>query len=83
MRRLFLTLATASALVLGGAAQAQATHPLRVANASGLRAGADMESESQLRGTGKWIIGAVVLALLIWGAIELLDNDDEAFPVSP
>ena len=83
MRQMFLTLVTTSALVLGGAAQAQATHPLSVANAPGLRAGADMESESQLRGTSKWIIGAVVLALLIWGAIELLDKDDEAFPVSP
>ena len=84
MRKSLLVLATASALVLGGAAQAQATHPLSLAHApAGLRAGADAEGASELRGTGKWIIGAVVLALVIWGVTELLDNDDEAFPVSP
>ena len=82
MRKSLLVLATASALVAGGAARA--AQPLSLANApAGLRAGADAEAASELRGSGKWIIGAVVLALLIWGAMELLDNDDEAFPVSP
>lgn len=84
MSRTLLTLATASLLTFGGMAQAQTMHPLSIANApSAQRAGADLQDGSELRGTAKWIVGAVVLGLLIWGIIELTGDDEEAFPVSP
>ena len=44
------------------------------------RVAADTGSASELRGTTGWIIGAVALALIIWGAIELLDDDDAESP---
>ena len=47
------------------------------------RAGAGLDGENQLRGTTMWILGAIALALLIWGLIEILDDDEEDVPVSP
>ena len=47
------------------------------------RSGANLDGENQLRGTTKWIVGAIALALLIWGLIEILNNDDDDAPVSP
>ena len=84
MSRTVLTLATASLLTFGSMAQAQTMHPLSIANEPAVqRAGADLQGGSELRGTAKWVVGAVVLGLLIWGVIELTSDDEEAFPVSP
>jgi hypothetical protein len=73
----------AALLVSSGAAVAQSAASLSLANAPAVRAGADLSAPSEIRGSAKWILGAIVIGLLIWGAIELLDNDDEAFPASP
>jgi hypothetical protein len=77
-------LAAASLVGAGGVAAAQTAAPLSLANAPGMaRAGAVGEEENALRGSARWIVGAVVLALVVWGAIELLDDGEEDFPVSP
>ena len=50
---------------------------------SDVRAGASLSDESALdgMGTGFYIIGAIALALVIYGIIELTDDDGD--PVSP
>lgn len=70
-----LAAVSALALVLGSSAAAAQTG---VAPASA----AITQSDSDLsgRGAGIYIIGAVVIALLIWGAIELLDDDEPSSP---
>lgn len=75
-------LLAALSLSISGTAAAQSAAPLSLA-ASPLaqRAGADLDEASDLRGPGLWIAGAVVLGLIVWGIIELTD-DEEAFPVS-
>ena len=77
-------LLAALSLSISGAAAAQTAAPLSLA-ASPLaqRAGADLNEASELRGPGLWIAGAVALGLIIWGIIELTDNNEEAFPNSP
>ena len=60
---------------------AQSAAPLSLDSAPvAERAGADLNSASELRGTTGWIIGAIALGLLIWGAIELFDDDDPESP---
>lgn len=44
------------------------------------RASADAASANDLRGTTGWIIGAIALGLIIWGAIELFDDNDSESP---
>jgi hypothetical protein len=73
-------LAALSLVGASSAAVAQSTAPLSLANASGAATSADA---NDLHGTARWLVGAVVLGLIVWGIIELTDNDDEAFPVSP
>ena len=81
--RTLAALAAISMLGAGGAAAAQSAAPLSLASSPALtRAAAGLEDSSELRGPTKWILGAVVLGLVIWGIIELLGDDDEAFPVS-
>ena len=74
----------AAASLLGGAgAAAQSAAPLSLADSPAItRAGADADGASELRG-GRWVLAAAVVALVIWGAIELLGDNDEAFPASP
>jgi hypothetical protein len=40
-----------------------------------------VDENEQLRGTGLYIVGAIVLGLIIWGIIELSDDNDS--PHSP
>ena len=47
------------------------------------RAGAAFEQNEKLRGTTLWIVGAIALGLIVWGALEILDNDTNAVPSSP
>ena len=76
-------LAALSLLGTGGAAAAQSAAPLSLANGPAIaRAGGGVEDASELRG-GRWVLAAAVVALVIWGAIELLGDNDEAFPTSP
>jgi hypothetical protein len=58
---------------------AQSASPLSVSNSPAVeRAGADAASANELRGTTGWIIGAIALGLIIWGIIELLDDDPDS-----
>jgi hypothetical protein len=75
-------IAAVSLITASSAAVAQTAAPTTPA-APVERSGASLDRESQLRGHTLWIVGAVALALLIWGLIEILGDDDEDVPVSP
>lgn len=78
MLRNMTVLATAAAMaVTPVAAHASAAEAL-----SPVRAGATVSGENNLEGTGLYIVGAIALGLLIWGIIEIADNDDD-LPTSP
>jgi hypothetical protein len=84
MRAKYLAaIAAISLITAGSAAAAQTARPLSLANSPAARASAGASDESNLdrRGYGIYIVGAVVLALVVWGIIELTKNDDN--PHSP
>jgi hypothetical protein len=84
MRSTMLAMLGAASLLAGAsAAAAQSAAPLSLANSPTVRAGADPSDANAIRGTARWILGAIVLGLVVWGAIELLGDDEEAFPASP
>jgi hypothetical protein len=47
------------------------------------RATAPVPDSNELRGTTGWILGAIAVGLLIWGALELFGDDEDDAPVSP
>ncbi len=76
--------AAASLLMASSAAVAQSAQSLSVADSPAVRASANADGASRLdggEGATIYIIGAIVLGLVIWGAIELLDDDEG--PESP
>ena len=74
-------LAAASLITMSSAAAAQTAAPLSLGQSSVVqRAGTKTEDSNELRGTTGWIIGAIALGLIIWGAIELLDDNDSESP---
>jgi hypothetical protein len=82
--------AMVAALLLGATSTqvvAQSASPLSLSSSPVVaRANAGMEGQNSLRerrGPAFYLIGAVVIGLLVWGAIELLDDNDHAFPTSP
>lgn len=80
------TVAALLASAISAPVAAQSASALSIANSPAVaRANARMEGQNSLEGRGPvfYLIGAAVIGLIIWGAIELLDDDDEAFPVSP
>ena len=42
------------------------------------RTGAEVGQSEQLRGTTMWIVAAIALGLIIWGIIELSDDEPES-----
>jgi hypothetical protein len=79
-------IAAVSLIAASGSAVAQTAQPLSLTNSPTARAGGSVSGESSLngrRGAGIYIIGAVVLGLIIWGIIELTDNNETAMPNSP
>jgi len=77
-------LAAISLVTASSAAMAQTAQPLSLQNSpSAARAGAPTAGESNLDrgGIGIYVVGAVVLGLIIWGIIEL--TDDNNGPSSP
>jgi|GEM_PF-2666214 len=77
----FVALAMVSA---SSAAVAQSAQSLSIAHAPAVRAAAASERAGDLddrNGIGIYVIGAVVLAALIWGVIELTKKDEG--PSSP
>ena len=78
--RKLAVLAAFSLATAGTVAQAQSAAALSVAPAAVERVGANTEGSNELVGTTAWILGAIALGLVIWGIIELTDDDD---PTSP
>ena len=75
--------ALAVALSLGlisSSALGAATSPSRAQPASVDRAMADTDGNEQLGGSSGWFYLIIVAALLVWGATELLKDDDPASP---
>ncbi|HST35276.1 MAG TPA: hypothetical protein VLK25_01415 [Allosphingosinicella sp.] len=84
LKKSFAAIAAIALLAGSSAAAAQSAQPLSVANSpAGQRAGAATTGANELgsRGYGIYIIGALVLAAIIYGIIKLTDNDDG--PSSP
>lgn len=74
--------AAAIALVASQGAMAQVSssaQSLSIARAAPqARAGAELSRENkQVAGAGLYLLGAIGLGLLIWGVIELTEDDDE------
>lgn len=84
LRKSFAAIA-ALAMIAGSstAAIAQSAGALSLSNApAASRAGATVSDENELgrRGIGIYIIGAVVLAAVIYGIIQLTDDDEPDSP---
>jgi hypothetical protein len=75
-------LAALSLVTASSAAAAQSAQSLSLADSPAVeRAGAGLDNPGDLgerRGAGIYIIGAIVLALLIWGALELFDDGEDS-----
>lgn len=86
MRAKYLaSIAAVSLIAMGGAAAAQSAQPLSLNGSPTVqRAGAATSGESDLRrrGAAFYVVGAVILGLIIWGIIELTNNDHD-MPNSP
>ena len=85
MRAKYLAaIAAVSLIAASSAAVAQTAQPLSLANSPAARASAGTSGESSLdrRGYGIYIVGAVVLGLIVWGIIELTNNESD-MPNSP
>ena len=67
-------LAAVSLITASSAAVAQTAAPTSVAT----RAGAPTERSNELVGTTAWILAAIALGLIVWGIIELTDDDAES-----
>ena len=81
--RKIAALVAASLVMSSSAAIAQTAQPLSLANTpAAMRAGADVQNSNKLEGTALYVIGAIVVGLLIWGAIEIFDDNDDT-PSSP
>jgi len=50
----------------------------QAAPAPAARTESAVQQAEELRGPTKWIIYAVALGLIVWGAIELLDDEPES-----
>lgn len=73
-------IAAISLITASSAAVAQSAQPLSLSqSAAAQRAGAGVAGESDLdrRGYGIYIIGAIVLAAIVWGIIELTSDDND------
>lgn len=66
--------AAISLMTASSAAVAQTAAPVSVA----ARAGAPAEGSNELVGTTAWILAAVALGLIVWGIIELTDDDPDS-----
>jgi hypothetical protein len=77
-----LVAVAATSLALGSSsALAQSADPLSVNGAPAVeRAAAGVDAANDLRGTTGWIIGAIALGLIIWGALELFEDDEPESP---
>jgi len=85
MRAKYLAaIAAVSLIAASSAAPAQTARPLSLANSPAARASASTSGQSSLdrRGYGIYVVGAIVLGLIVWGIIELTNNNND-MPHSP
>ena len=66
-------LAVSAAMALTAAPIAAQAAPQSVS-----RTGAEVGQSEQLRGTTMWIVAAIALGLLVWGIIELSDDEPDS-----
>ncbi len=66
--------------ITASAALALALAPIAAQAAPVARTGAPVAESEELRGTTLWIVGAIALALIIWGIIELSDDGEPESP---
>ena len=64
--------------IISSTALTLALAPIAAQAAPAARTGSAVEQADELRGPTKWIIYAIAAGLLIWGAIELLDDEPES-----
>ena len=71
-------IAAVSLITASSAAVAQSAQPLSLTHSPAARASAGTTGQSSLdrRGYGIYIVGAIVLGLIIWGIIELTNDDN-------
>jgi len=69
-------------IIIATAATALTLAPIsaQAAQATAMRSSADVDQAEQLEGTTLWIVGAIALGLIIWGIIELTDDDEPDSP---
>ena len=65
----------ASALALTAAPIAAQAAPQELS-----RSGAEVGDSENVRGTTMWIVAAIALGLIIWGIIELTEDDEPDSP---
>lgn len=75
--KILTPLVALSLLAGSSAAVAQAAPPATASSRAGAAPG-----QEQLVGTTAWILAAIALGLIVWGIIELTDDEDD-FPTSP
>jgi len=73
MLRTAITAATALALTAAPIAAQAAPQELS-------RAGTEVGDSESVRGTTMWIVAAIALGLIIWGIIELTDDEEPDSP---
>ena len=73
MFRKVITASTAIAMTLAPIAAQAAPQPLA-------RTGSPVAEDEALVGTTLWIVAAIAAGLLIWGIIELTDDDEPESP---
>jgi len=77
-------IAAVSLITASSAAVAQSAQPLSLSQSPAVeRASAGTSGQNSLdrRGYGIYVVGAIVLGLIVWGIIELTNNNDH--PHSP
>jgi hypothetical protein len=76
-------IAAVSLITASNAAVAQTAQPLSLTHSPAARASAGTSGQNDLdrRGYGIYIVGAIVLGLIIWGIIELTNDNNN--PHSP
>jgi hypothetical protein len=75
MKKIFAAAATA-ALLMGSTAQATSAQALSLKNSP--RAATVAGEGNELVGTTAWVLAAIGLGLVVWGVVELADDDSDS-----
>ena len=84
-KKLVAPIAAALLIGMSGSAVAQTAQPLSLSNSPSVaRSGASLQGDSSLdrRGYGIYVIGALVLAAIIYGVVKLVNHKSNN-PTSP